>query len=142
MGRIVYDSILSLELSLQSSIKFIWRILWWCLSQQYINGKKKKVFTFSSILLCLPPLSPTFLNMTPIYLKSSTVKYSNSIRRNNRSWFVWKKQWRPIVWNVWLRKQRERWRLRQERKLKSRGLQKRRRRRNGWSISNNSRMRC
>ena len=44
MGGLVYNSIPFLGLSLQSSIKFIQRILWWYLSQQYINRKKFLLF--------------------------------------------------------------------------------------------------
>ena len=46
MGGLIYDSIPLLELSFQSPIGFTWKIPWWYLDQQYINGKGSFLLLF------------------------------------------------------------------------------------------------
>ena len=110
-------------------------------SKSTIYKQKRKVFTFSSVSSCLPLFPPTSSKIMLRCLKSSAIRYSKGTRRSNSSWFVWKKQWRPVVQSMQLRKQEKRQRPRQERKPKSKDLQKRRKKRKRQSISNNSRMR-
>jgi len=88
------------------------------------------------------PTPPTFHKTTSKSLKSSDKKSSRDMRRSNSSYFNWKKQLSYIRLCVRLRKQEEKWRQRPEKKLRDRGLWRRRRRRKHWSIFNNSRMRC
>ena len=62
------------------------------------------------------------------------MKYNNGIRRSNSLSFICKRQWRPIVQSVQLRKLGERWRPKPRKRPKYRELQ---RRRESWSASNN-----
>ena len=107
-----------------------------------IYKQKRKVFTFSFTSSCLPLFSLTFSNMMLIYLKSSTVKCSDSMRRSNSFQFIWKRQQRPVVQSMWLRRQEKRQRPKQKKKLKDKDLQKRRIRGKSQSISVNSGTKC
>ena len=132
-----YNSILFLKLSLWSSIKFIWRILWWYLGQQYIN-RKEKFFYFSSVSPCSPLFPPISSKMMLRYLKSSSKKYSKDMRRSNSFWLNWKKQQRHVELSVQFRKQEKKQRPKWERKPRKGGLK---RKRKHWNTSNNSRIR-
>ena len=103
-----------------------------------IHKQKIKVFAFFSVSLCLPLFSLTSPKTMLRYLKSNTMKCSEGTRRSNSSWLIWKKQRRPIVLSMQLRKQEKKQRPRQERKPKSKELQKRKRKRNGQSTFSNS----
>jgi len=70
--------------------------------------------------------------------RSNAIKCSDDMRRSNSSFFIYKRQQRPVVQSMWLRKLGERWRPKPRKRPKSGGLQRRRR---NWSISNNSRTR-
>ena len=134
MGGLAYDSIPSLELSLQSLIEFIQNPM--MVPRSTIYKQKRKFFALVSVSSCLLPPSPTFHNMTPKSLKNSTKKYSSSC-------FNWRKEWSYIGLSMQLRKQGGKQRKRLGRKPRGRGLQRRkRRRRECWSISNNSGTRC
>ena len=93
-----------------------------------IHKQKRKFFALVSVSLCLLLPPPTFLKMTLNCLRSSS---SHS--------FDCKRQWRPIVQSVWLRKPGEKWRPKPRKRQKNRELQRRRR---SWSTSNNSWTRC
>jgi len=77
--------------------------------------------------------------MTLKCLRSSAMKCNNAMRGSNSSFFVCKRQQRPIMRIIWLRKPEERWRPKSRKRLKSRELW---RRKISWSTSNNSRTRC
>ena len=79
--------------------------------------------------------------MTLKYLKSSSKKCSKDTKKNNSFWLVWKRQQRPVMSSVQLRRQEKKPRPKQERRPRNRELQKRRRRKNRWSISNDYRTR-
>jgi len=76
------------------------------------------------------PISSNISQNNAECLKNSVMKCSKGTRKSNDSWLIWKKQQRPIVLSMQLRKQEKRQRPRQKRKPKSRRLQKRRRKRN------------
>jgi len=61
------------------------------------------------------------------------------MRRSSSLSFDCKRQQRPIVQSMQLRKPGEKWRPKPRKRPKNRGLQRRRR---SWSISNDSRMKC
>jgi len=63
----------------------------------------------------------------------------NGMRRRSSPFSDCKRQQRPIVQSVQLRKLGEKWRPKLRKRLKSRGLQRRRR---SWSTFNDSRTRC
>ena len=65
---------------------------------------KKKFFALVSVLSCLPPLTPTFCNMTPRSSKSSGKRCSGGIRRSNGFWSNWKKQQSYVGLSTWLRR--------------------------------------
>jgi len=56
---------------------------------------ERNFFTFAPVLSHSPPPLLIFLNTTLKCLRSSTVKYSNSMRRSNSSSFVYKRQRGP-----------------------------------------------
>jgi len=87
-----------------------------------IYKQKRDFFALASVSSCLPLLSLTFSNTMLKYSKSGDVKCSNGMRRSNSSWFVCKRQQRPIMWSVQLKRQGGRQRPRQRKKLKDRGL--------------------
>jgi len=79
----------------------------------------------------------------PRSLKSSGKRCSRDTRRSSSSYFNSRKWQGYVGLSMWLRRQRKKWRRRPKRKLRDRGLQRKRRRRRGcWSTSNDSKMRC
>jgi len=76
-------------------------------------------------------------------LKSSSKKYSGGMRRSRGPSFDCKKQQKPIVQSVQLRKPGKKRRPRPRKRLRDRGLRRRRRGRKGQgSTSSNSGTRC
>ena len=53
------------------------------------------------------PAPPTFHKITPRPLKSSGKRYSRGTRRSRGPSFDCKRQWKPVVQSVWLRKSGE-----------------------------------
>jgi len=99
-----------------------------------IHKQKKKFFALVPISLCFLPPTPIFLKTTLKCLRSSIMKCSDGMRRSNSSSFICKRQLRPVVQSIQLRKPEERQRPKLRKRLKSGGLQKRR----SWSIFNDS----
>ena len=134
---LAYDSIPPLELSFWSPVYLKNHVM---LSRPIIHKQKRKFFHLSSISSYLLSSHPIFHNTTPIYLKSSDGRYREDMRRSNSFKPNWKRQQRPVMLSVLLRRQ-ERWpRLRQGRKSRSGGLWRKRRKKNRWSIWDNSEM--
>jgi len=108
-----------------------------------IHKQKRKFFALVSVLLCLPPPPPTFHKTTPRPLKSSGKRCSGGIRRSRGPSFSCKRQRKPIMQSVQLRKPGEKRRPRPRKRPRGRGLQKRRRGRRGrGSTSSDFRTRC
>ena len=89
-----------------------------------IYKQKRKFFALVSVLLCLPPPLPTFHKMTPRPLKSSGKRCSGGTKRSRGSSFDCKRQWKPVMQSVWLRKPGEKWRPRPRKRPRGRGLQR------------------
>ena len=102
--------------------------------------KQKRKFFCSCfyIIISSPALSDISQNNTEM-LESSAMKCSNSIRKSNSPSFICKRQQRPIMQSIQLRKPGERQRPKPRKRLKNRELQRRRR---SWSTSNDSRTKC
>jgi len=103
-----------------------------------IHKQKRKFFAlvFVSLYLLLPPL--TFLKTMLKCSRSSAVRYSNGMRSSSSSSFNYKRQQRPIMQSMQLRKPGEKQRPKPRKRPKNRRL----RRRRSWSTSNSSRTRC
>jgi len=79
----------------------------------------------------------------PRPLKSSGKRCSGGTRRSRGPSFDCKRQQKPVMQSVWLRKPGEKQRPGPRKRQRGRGLRRRRRGRKGQgSISSNSRMRC
>jgi len=79
----------------------------------------------------------------PRYSRSSAVRCNDGMRRSNSPSFDCKRQQKPAVLSVRLRKPGEKRRPRPRRRLRGRRLQRRRRgRRKRWSTSSDSGTRC
>jgi len=100
-------------------------------SRSTIHKLKKKFFALVSVLLCLPPPTPIFHKTMLRSLKSSSKRYSGGMRSSSSSWSNWKKQQSYVRLSMWLRRQGEKQRKRPGRKLRGKGLWRRRRRRRG-----------
>ena len=121
---------------------FYLKTLWWYLGQQYIN-RKESFFTLVSVLSCLLLPTPTFSKMMLKCSRSSTMRCNNSIRSSSSPSFDCKRQWKPIIQSMWLRKPGKKWRPKPRKRPRGKGLWRRRRRkREQWSTSSNSRTRC
>ena len=108
-----------------------------------IHKQKKEFFALVSVSLCLPLPTPTFPRMTLKCSRSSAGRCNNSMRRSRGPSFNYKRQCKPIVQSVWLRKPGEKWRPKPRKKQRGRELWRRRRERRGqWNISSDSRTRC
>jgi len=76
-------------------------------------------------------------------LKSSSKRCSRGIRRSRGLSFDCKRQQKPVVQSVRLRKPGEKWRPRPRKRLRDRGLRRRRKGRRGWwNTSSDSETRC
>ena len=106
-----------------------------------IHKQKREVFAFSSILLCFFSFPPIFSRMIPRFLKSSNEKQREDIKRSNSSRSTWKRQQRPTILSVQLRKQERQLRQKQERKPRRKGLWRKKTRGNRQNIFNNFRIR-
>jgi len=108
-----------------------------------IHKQKREFFALVSALLCLPPPTPTFHKTTLRYSRSSAVRCNDGMRRNSSPSYDCKRQRKPVVLSVQLRKPGEKQRPRPRKRPRDRGLQRRRRGRRGlWSTSSGSEMRC
>jgi len=108
-----------------------------------IHKQKRKFFTLVSVLLCLLLPTPTFHKTTPRPLKSSGKRCSGGTRRSSSPSFDCKRQQKPVMQSVQLRRLGEKQRLEPRKRPRDRGLWRRRRGRRGqWNISSNSGTRC
>ena len=115
---------------------------WWYLSQQYIN-RKESFFALVSILLCFLPFTPIFPKIILKCSRSSTVRCNDGMRRSSSPSFNCKRQQKPVMQSIQLRKPGEKWRPKPRKRLRGRELLRRRRGRRGqWSTSSNSGTRC
>jgi len=80
-----------------------------------IHKQKRKFFALVSVSLCLSLPPPTFLKTTLKCLRSSTMRCSSLS-------FDCKRQWRPVVQSMWLRKPGEKQRPKPRKRPKNRGL--------------------
>jgi len=112
------------------------KTLWWYLGQQYIN--EKEVFSLVPVLSCLPLPPLTFLKTMLKCSKSSTMRCNDSMRRSSSLSFNCKRQQKPVIQSVRLRKPGEKQRPKLRKRPKNRGLWRRR----SWSIFNDSGTRC
>jgi len=80
--------------------------------------------------------------MTPRPLKCSGKRCSGGTRRSRDPSFDCKRQQKPVVQSVQLRKPGEKQRPRPRKRLRGRGLRRRRGRRGRWNTSSDSRTRC
>jgi len=60
------------------------------------------------------------------------MRYNDSMRRSSSLSFDCKRQWKPIVQSMQLRKPGEKWRPKPRKRLRGRGLQRKRRGRRSW----------
>ena len=90
-----------------------------------IHKQKKEFFALVSVSLCLPLPTPTFPRMTLKCSRSSAGRCNNSMRRSRGPSFNYKRQCKPIVQSVWLRKPGEKWRPRPRKRPRGRGLWRR-----------------
>jgi len=108
-----------------------------------IHKQKRKFFALVSVLLCLllPPL--TFHKMTLRPLKGSSKRCSRGMRRSRDPSFDCKRQRKPIVQSMQLRKLGEKQRPRLRKRPRGRGLRRRRKGRRGrGSTSSDSGTKC
>jgi len=75
-----------------------------------IHKQKRKFFTLVSVSLCLLPLPLTFLKMMLNCLRNSAVRCSDGMRSSSSLSFDCKRQQRPVMLSVQLRKPGEKWR--------------------------------
>jgi len=75
-------------------------------------------------------------------LKSSSKRCSGGTRRSKDPSFDCKRQWKPVVQSMWLRKPGEKQRPRLRKRPRGRGLWRRRGRRGWWNTSSDSGTRC
>ena len=110
-----------LRTELSKSYWFYLKTPWWYLGQQYINGKES-FFALVSILSCLPPPTLTFFKTMLKCLRSSAVRCNNGMRSSSSPSFDCKRERKPIVQSVWLRKPGEKQRPKPRKRLRGRGL--------------------
>jgi len=108
-----------------------------------IHKQKREFFALVSALLCLPLPTPTFPRTTLKCSRSSAGRCNDSMRRNSSLSSGYKRQQKPVVQNVQLRRLGGKQRPGPRKRLRDRGLQRRRRGRRGQeSTSSNSGTRC
>ena len=105
--------------------------------------EKRVFFALVSVLSCLLPPILIFPRTTLKCSRSSAMRCNDGMRRSSSSSFDCKRQRKPIVQSVQLRKPGEKRRPRLRKRPRGRGLWRRRReRREQGSTSSDTRMRC
>jgi len=108
-----------------------------------IHKQKKREFfalIFVSLYLPLPPL--TFPRTTLKCSKSSVRRCNDGMRRNSSPSFGYKRQQKPVMQSVQLRRLGGKRRPELRKRPRDRGLRRRRGRRGQWNTSSDSGTKC